>query len=55
VRDDAEKPLKWKEDTRASVDQFNERFMKFAPQAFRETCAKNHRRKPRLPRRRLQA
>jgi XamI restriction endonuclease len=36
----ADKPLKWKEDTRASVDQFNEWFMKFAPQAFREARVK---------------
>jgi hypothetical protein len=36
----ADKPLKWKEDTQASVDQFNEWFMKFAPQAFREARVK---------------
>jgi XamI restriction endonuclease len=36
----ADKPQKWKEDTQASVDQFNEWFMKFAPQAFREARVK---------------
>jgi hypothetical protein len=32
-----DKPHLWKEDTRASVDHYNKWFMKFAPQAFRET------------------
>ena len=36
----ADKPHKWKEDTQSSVDQFNEWFMKFAPQAFRESRVK---------------
>jgi hypothetical protein len=33
----ADKPHLWKADTRASVDQFNQWFLMFAPQAFRET------------------
>ena len=33
----ADKPHLWKADTRASVDQFNQWFMKFAPRAYRET------------------
>jgi len=33
----ADKPHLWKTDTRASVDQFNRWFMKFAPKAYRET------------------
>jgi hypothetical protein len=33
----ADKPLLWKSDTRASVDQFNQWFLMFAPKAFRET------------------
>jgi len=33
----ADKPHLWKADTRASVDQFNQWFMHFAPKAFRET------------------
>lgn len=33
----ADKPHLWKEDIVASVDQFNEWFMRFAPQAFRST------------------
>lgn len=36
----ADKPHLWKADTRASVDQFNEWFMKFAPKAYRETRRK---------------
>jgi hypothetical protein len=36
----ADKPHLWKADTRASVDQFNQWFMKFAPKAYRETRAK---------------
>lgn len=36
----ANKPDLWKADTRASVDQFNQWFMKFAPQAYRETRKK---------------
>ena len=33
----ADKPQQWKADTRASVDQFNAWFMKFAPKAYRDT------------------
>jgi hypothetical protein len=33
----ADKPQLWKADTRASVDQFNQWFMKFAPKAYRDT------------------
>ena len=33
----ADKPHLWKADTRASVDQFNQWFIKFAPKAYRET------------------
>lgn len=33
----ADKPHLWKADTRASVDQFNEWFMLFAPKAYRDT------------------
>jgi hypothetical protein len=36
----ADKPHLWKEDTRASVDQFNQWFMKFAPKAYRNTRRK---------------
>ena len=36
----ADKPHLWKADTRASVDQFNQWFMKFAPKAYRETRKK---------------
>ncbi len=36
----ANKPDLWKADTRASVDQFNQWFMKFAPMAYRETRTK---------------
>ena len=36
----ADKPHLWKADTRASVDQFNRWFMKFAPKAYRETREK---------------
>jgi len=36
----AGKPHLWKADTRASVDQFNRWFMKFAPKAYRETRKK---------------
>jgi hypothetical protein len=32
-----DKPQRWKEDTKASVDHYNKWFMRFAPQAFRET------------------
>ncbi len=32
-----DKPQRWKEDTRASVDHYNKWFMQFAPRAFRET------------------
>jgi len=33
----ADKPHLWKADTRASVDQFNQWFVKFAPRAYRDT------------------
>src|SRR6266851_2385983 len=33
----ADKPHLWKADTRLSVDQFNQWFMKFAPKAYRDT------------------
>src|SRR6266849_5817974 len=36
----ANKPDLWKADTRASVDQFNQWFMEFAPKAFRESRKK---------------
>jgi len=36
----ADKTHLWKADTRASVDQFNQWFMKFAPKAYRETRKK---------------
>lgn len=36
----ADKPHLWKRDIAASVDQFNEWFMSFAPQAFRSTRTK---------------
>lgn len=36
----ADKPHLWKADTRASVDQFNKWFMKFAPKAYRDTRKK---------------
>ena len=36
----ADKPHLWKADTRASVDQFNQWFMQFAPSAYRETRKK---------------
>jgi hypothetical protein len=36
----ANRPELWKADTHASVDQFNQWFMKFAPKAYRETRAK---------------
>jgi hypothetical protein len=36
----ANKTDQWKADTRASVDQFNQWFMKFAPRAYRETRKK---------------
>ena len=36
----ANKTDQWKADTRASVDQFNQWFMKFAPKAYRETRKK---------------
>jgi hypothetical protein len=36
----ADKPHLWKDDTRASVDQFNQWFMKFAPKAYRDTRKK---------------
>src|SRR6266436_6070463 len=36
----ADKPHLWKGDTRASVDQFNQWFMKFAPKAYRDTRKK---------------
>src|ERR1039458_9641617 len=36
----ADKPHLWKADTRASVDQFNQWFMAYAPKAYRDTRAK---------------
>jgi type II restriction enzyme len=36
----ADKPHLWKADTRASVDQFNEWFMAYAPKAYRDTRVK---------------
>lgn len=36
----ADKPHLWKADTRASVDQFNRWFMKFAPKAYRDARKK---------------
>jgi hypothetical protein len=36
----ADKPHLWKADTRASVDQFNQWFIKFAPKAYRNTRKK---------------
>jgi len=36
----ANKTDQWKADTRASVDQFNQWFMKFAPKAYRDTRKK---------------
>jgi len=36
----ADKPHLWKADTRASVDQFNQWFMRFAPKAYRDTRKK---------------
>lgn len=36
----ADKPQLWKADTQASVDQFNQWFMKFAPKAYRDTRKK---------------
>ena len=36
----SDKPHLWKADTRLSVDQFNAWFMKFAPQAYRDTRRK---------------
>jgi hypothetical protein len=36
----SDKPHLWKADTRASVDQFNQWFMKFAPKAYRDTRRK---------------
>ncbi len=35
-----DKPQRWKEDTKASVDHYNKWFMRFAPKAFRETRIK---------------
>jgi len=36
----ADKPHLWKADTLASVDQFNQWFMEFAPKAYRDTRAR---------------
>jgi hypothetical protein len=36
----SDKPQLWKADTRASVDQFNQWFIKFAPRAYRDTRKK---------------
>lgn len=40
VRINADKPHLWKADIAASVDQFNQWFMRFAPEAFRSTRVK---------------
>lgn len=40
VRANANKPHLWKADVAASVDQFNQWFMRFAPEAFKSTRAK---------------
>lgn len=40
ARVNADKPHLWKADVAASVDQFNQWFMQFAPQAFRSTRVK---------------
>ena len=40
ARVNADKPHLWKADVAASVDQFNQWFMEFAPQAFRSTRVK---------------
>lgn len=39
-RINADKPHLWKSDIAASVDQFNQWFMRFAPEAFRSTRVK---------------
>ena len=39
-RINADKPHLWKTDIAASVDQFNQWFMRFAPEAFRSTRVK---------------
>src|SRR5665213_2055796 len=39
-RVNSDKPHLWKADVAASVDQFNQWFMKFAPQAFRSSRVK---------------
>ena len=39
-RINADKPHLWKADITASVDQFNQWFMRFAPEAFRSTRLK---------------
>lgn len=36
----ADKPHMWKADTHASVDQFNQWFLRFAPKAYRDTRKK---------------
>jgi hypothetical protein len=36
----ADKPNSWNADTRASVDQFNQWFMTYAPKAYRNSCSK---------------
>ena len=40
ARINAHKPHLWKSDIAASVDQFNQWFMRFAPEAFRSTRVK---------------
>ncbi len=40
IRINADKPHLWKADIAASVDQFNQWFMRFAPEAFRSTRVK---------------
>ena len=42
-RINANKPHLWKTDIAASVDQFNQWFMRFAPEAFRSTRVKTTR------------
>lgn len=38
-----DKPQRWKEDTQRSVDYYNDWFLNFAPNAYRETRAKTTR------------
>jgi hypothetical protein len=41
TRINSDKPHLWKADIAASVDQFNQWFMQFAPAAFRSTRVKS--------------